>query len=148
MRQCDAMVSVLLGNLGSIHVDVPLTGPISLNLVQTKSLFMETVFSNGSGLFQQDDASCHCNNGSGALRNNNQFKVLTWLQSPQISVQSSICGTSWTNKADPWRLHLTTSGLKGSAAEVLVQIPELSLRGLEESRPPGSGPTQYVVRWS
>ncbi len=30
------------------------------------------------------------------------------LQTPQISIQLSICVMCWTNKINPWRLHLTT----------------------------------------
>lgn len=48
-----------------------------------------------------------------------------WLgfQFPHISIQSSICGMSWTSKSDPWRLHLQEqqlTGIKGSAANIFV----------------------------
>jgi len=41
------------------------------------------------------------------------------IQTPQISIQLSIFGKCWTNKFDPWRLHLTTYRT-WSAANVLV----------------------------
>lgn len=37
----------------------------------------------------------------------NSIKCL--LQIPQISVQSSVCWISWTNKSDPWEPHLAAS---------------------------------------
>ncbi|KAK3513216.1 hypothetical protein QTP70_009735 [Hemibagrus guttatus] len=37
-----------------------------------------------------------------------------------ISIQSSICGMCWTNKSDPWRLTSQLTGLKGSAANILM----------------------------
>lgn len=48
-----------------------------------------------------------------------------WLgfQFPHISIQSSICGMSWTSKSDPCRLHLQEQqliGIKGSAAKIFV----------------------------
>ncbi|MCI4380731.1 hypothetical protein PGIGA_G00243310 [Pangasianodon gigas] len=66
-RQCDARGSVMLWamfcweTLGpGIHVDVTLRHTNYLNIVagQVKP-FMATVFPNGSGIFQQDNAPCH-----------------------------------------------------------------------------------------
>ena len=60
-RQCDALGNVLLGNFGSCHqVDNTLTHTTYLSIVTNHVLpFMETVFPDGCGLFQQDYASCH-----------------------------------------------------------------------------------------
>lgn len=55
-RQCDVLSNVLLGNL----VDVTLTFTTYLSIVADHvQYFMEMVFPDGCGLFQQNDAPCH-----------------------------------------------------------------------------------------
>ena len=71
--------------LGSaIRVDVSLTHTTYLSIVAEHVYpFMETVFPDGCGLFQQDNVPC-------------QKWVRNGLQ---------MC---WTNKSDPWKTHLAT----------------------------------------
>ena len=81
-RQCDALGNVLLGNLGSsIHVDVILTWTTYLSIVADHiHPFMETVFPDGCGLFQQDNAPCHKEKiiQEWCEEHNYEFEVLIW----------------------------------------------------------------------
>ncbi|KAK3566489.1 hypothetical protein QTP86_034054 [Hemibagrus guttatus] len=93
----------------AIHVDVTLTHTTCLSIVADHvHPSMETVFPDGCGLFQQDNAPCHkAKMVQEWFDEHNKFKVLTWPpNSPEL--QSSICGMCWTNKSEPWR-----PGLKG-----------------------------------
>ncbi|KAK3539724.1 hypothetical protein QTP70_012747 [Hemibagrus guttatus] len=73
----------------AIHVDVTLTRTTYLSIVTDHvHLFMEAVFPDGCGLFQQDNAPCH---KAKMLQewfdeHNNQFEVLTWApNSPDLN---------------------------------------------------------------
>ena len=64
------------------------------------------------------------------FRNGLRGTTMSWrcrldLQIPQISVQSSICGTCWTNKSDPWRPHLATY----RTADIVVPDTPTHLQG-------------------
>ncbi|KAK3564923.1 hypothetical protein QTP86_031044 [Hemibagrus guttatus] len=85
----------------AIHVDVTLTRTTYLSIVTDHvHPLMETVFPDGCGLFQQDNAPCHkVKMVQEWFDEHNEFEVLTWPRIPQISSQQSICGM--------WRPHLT-----------------------------------------
>ncbi|KAK3543439.1 hypothetical protein QTP70_020917, partial [Hemibagrus guttatus] len=80
-RQC--LGNVLLGNLGSCHPCGCYFDPYHLPKRCYRPClppFMETVFPDGCGLFQQDNAPCH---KAKMLQewfdeHNNEFEVLTW----------------------------------------------------------------------
>lgn len=56
----DTWDNVLLGNLGSIHLDVTSTPTTNLNIdADQEPTFMETFFPSGPGLFEQDNYPCH-----------------------------------------------------------------------------------------
>lgn len=58
-RQCDALGNVLLGEFW-LYVDVTLTCTTNLNIVAAQvHLLMATVFPNGSGIFQRNNAPCY-----------------------------------------------------------------------------------------
>ncbi len=64
----------------AFHVDVTLTRTTYLSIVEVHlHPFMETVYSGGCGLFQQDNASCHKVNMTQEWfeENNNELEVLT-----------------------------------------------------------------------
>ena len=62
-----------------IHVDVTLTRTTYLNIVADQvHPFMATVFPDGSGLFQQDNAPILQKLFRNGLRSMTEFKVLTW----------------------------------------------------------------------
>ena len=73
-----------------IHVDVTLTCTANLNIVGAQvHPFMATVFPDGSGLFQQDNAPCH----SAKIvqewfeEHDKEFKVLPWPpNSPDLNL--------------------------------------------------------------
>ena len=95
----------------AIHVVVTLTRTNYLSIVaDCVHPFMKTVFPDGSGLFQQDNAPCHKAKilQDGLRRTKTSLMCRLGLQIPQISIQPSICQMWWTNKSDPWRPHLAT----------------------------------------
>ncbi|KAK3525149.1 hypothetical protein QTP86_019533, partial [Hemibagrus guttatus] len=74
----------------AVHVDVTVTRSTDLSIAADHvHLFMETLFPDGCGLFQQDNVACH---KSKLVQewfddHNNQFEVLTWrpLASPNLN---------------------------------------------------------------
>ena len=71
----------------AIHVDVTLTRITCLNIV-ADHVHPQTVFPNGIGLFQQDNALCYTAEivQEWFEEHNNEFKVLTWPQhSPDLN---------------------------------------------------------------
>ena len=86
----------------AIHVDVTLTRTTYLSIVADHvHPFMEMVFLDGCGLFQQVNAPCHKAKKVQEWfeEHNNESEVLTWPpNSPDLS----------PNKSDPWRPHLVT----------------------------------------
>ena len=105
----------------AIHVDVTTYQSI---LADHEHPFMETVFPDGCGLFQQDNVPQR-KNGSGWFKEHNKFEMLTWPpNSPDLSPiehpQTSLIhgGPS---------LQLTR--FKGSAADILVPNTTAHLQG-------------------
>lgn len=150
------MGNVLLGNLGpAIHVDVTLTRTTFLSIVADHvHPFMETVFPDGTGLFQQDNAPCHKAKmvQEWFEEHNNEFKVLTWPpNSPDLNPIEHL----WdvldkqvrSMEAPPRNLQ----DLKDLLLTSWCQIPQHTFRGLVESMPrrlravlvAKGGPTQY-----
>ncbi len=97
--------------LGSgIHVAFTLTRSTYLQLLQTTcSPFMAALFTDGSGLFQLDNAPCHtAETVKNGLRNmTKSSRCCLGLQFPQMSRLLSIYGMCWTYKCDSWRTYLT-----------------------------------------
>ena len=86
-RQCDALGNVLLGNLGCCHPCGCYFDTYHLPKHCCRP-FMGTVFHDGCGLFQHDNALCHkakmVQEWFG--EHNNNFEALTWLSnSPDLS---------------------------------------------------------------
>ena len=73
-----------------IHVDVTLTCTTYLNIVADQvHPFMATVFPDGSGLFQQDNAPCHTTKivQEWFEEHDKEFKVLPWPpNSPDLNL--------------------------------------------------------------
>ena len=95
------------GTLGStIHVDVPLTRSTYLSLVADHEQTQCSLMASFSRMMLPATKQKWFRNG---LRNTTtSLRCCLGLQVPQTSIRSSICGTFWTNKSDPWRPHLTT----------------------------------------
>lgn len=97
-QRCQApgtLSKVFLGNLGSYHVDISLTRTTYQSIVADHShLFMETVFLDCCGVFQQDKVLWHkvemvqeC-----FEKQNNEFEALTLpLNSPHLNQASVEC---------------------------------------------------------
>ena len=89
-RQCDGLGNVLLENLGSYYPcgcyfdTYHLPKSIVADHVHP---FMKTLFPDGCGLFQQDNASCHkAKMAQEWFEEHNEFEVLTWLpNSPNLN---------------------------------------------------------------
>lgn len=116
-KQCDALGNVLLGN-PAVHVTLTRTSHLSIVADHEHSL-METVFPDGSGLFQQDNSTKMVQERF--EEHNNQFKVLTW---PPKSPDLNLITRLWDvlNKQKPIRGGPTSqlTGIKGSAANISV----------------------------
>lgn len=79
--------------------------------------FLATVFTDGSGHYQQDNALCDTvkNVQKQFEEHDRDFELScrltsTWpdLQIPKISIRSGICGFCWKNKSDLWKPQLAT----------------------------------------
>ncbi|KAK3554948.1 hypothetical protein QTP86_001871 [Hemibagrus guttatus] len=147
-RQCYALGNVLLETLGvAIHVDVTLTRTTYLNIVEDHVYpFLETVFPDACGLFQQDNAPCHKAKMVQEWfdEHDNEFEVLTWPpNSPDLYPIEHL-----------WDV-LDKQVRSMEAQDLLLtswcQIPQHTFRDLVESMPrwisavltAKGGPTQY-----
>ncbi|KAF7641348.1 hypothetical protein LDENG_00283840, partial [Lucifuga dentata] len=135
-RQCDDLGDVLLGNLEScIHVDVTLTRTTYLNIAADQvHHFMVTVFPNGNGLFQQDNAPWHTakivQEWFEDQEHDKEFKVLTWPpNSPDLSPIQHL-GMCWKNKPDHGGPTSNFQDLKDLLLMPWCQIPQDTFRGL------------------
>ena len=124
----------------AIHVDVTLTPTTYLSIVADHvHPFMETVFPDGRGLFQQDNATKQKGFSNGLRSTTMRLRWWLGLHIPQISIQSM--------EAPPRNLQ----DLKNLLQTSWCQIPEHTVRGLVESIPwklravlaAKGGPTQY-----
>ncbi|KAK3558608.1 hypothetical protein QTP86_021665 [Hemibagrus guttatus] len=117
----------------AVHVDVTVTRSNYLNIVTDHvHPFMETLFPDGCGLFQQDNAPCH---KAEMLQewfdeHNNRFEVLT---PPPNSPDLNPIQHLWDvlDKLVPSMEARTSqlTGLKGSAANILVSDTTAHLQG-------------------
>ncbi|MCI4388573.1 hypothetical protein PGIGA_G00087550 [Pangasianodon gigas] len=122
-----------------IHVDVTLTRTIYLNIAADQvHPFMATVFPNGSGLFQQDNAPCHSAKIVQAWfeEHDKEFRVLTWPPNyPDVNLIDHLWDVLdkqvWSMEAPPHKLH----DLKDLLLTSWCQIPQHTFRGLVESMP-------------
>ncbi|MCJ8743381.1 hypothetical protein PDJAM_G00093370 [Pangasius djambal] len=122
-----------------IHVDVTLTRPTYLNTVADQvHLFMATVFPNGSGLFQQDNAPCLTAKivQEWFEEHDKEFKVLTWPpNSPDLNPIEHLWDVmdkqGQSMEAPPHNLQ----DLKDLLLTSWCQIPQHTFRGLVESMP-------------
>ncbi|KAK3525669.1 hypothetical protein QTP70_004315 [Hemibagrus guttatus] len=139
----------------AIHVEVTLTRITYLSIVAVHvHTLMETVFPDGCGLFQQDNAQCHKAKMVQEWfdKQNNQFEVLTWPpNSPDLNPIQHL----WdvldkqvrSMEAPPHNLE----DLKDLLLPPWCQTPQHTFRDLEESMPrwvravlaAKGGPTQY-----
>uniref|UniRef100_A0A8P4G4M8 Transposable element Tcb1 transposase n=1 Tax=Dicentrarchus labrax TaxID=13489 RepID=A0A8P4G4M8_DICLA len=139
----------------AIHVDVTLTPTSYLDIVADHvHPFMETVFSDGSGLFQQDNAPCHKAEmvQEWFEEHNNDFRVLTWPpNSPDLNpvehLWDALDKQVRSMESPPHNLQ----DLKDLLQTSWCQIPQHTFRGLVESMPQrvravlaaNGEPTQY-----
>lgn len=123
----------------AVHVDVTLTHTTYLSIVADHvSPFMEAVFPDGSGFFQQDDVSCHKAKTVQEWfeEHNNEFKVLTLPpNSPDLNLINHLWDTLdkqvQSMEAPPCNLQ----DLKDLLLTSWCQIPQYTFRGLVESMP-------------
>ncbi|KAK3532871.1 hypothetical protein QTP70_001156 [Hemibagrus guttatus] len=139
----------------TVHVDVTVTRSTYLSIAADHvHPFMETLFPDGCGLFQQDNAPCHKAEmvQEGFDDHNTQFEVLTWPpNSPDLNPIQHL----WdvldkqvrSMEARPHNLQ----DLKDLLLTSWCQIPQHTFRDLVESMPrwvrtvlaAKGGPTQY-----
>ncbi|KAE8297395.1 Transposable element Tcb1 transposase Transposable element Barney transposase [Larimichthys crocea] len=119
-----------------IHVDVTLTPTTYLNIVTDHvHPFMETVFPDGSGLFQQENAPYHKAKvvQEWFEEHNNEFEVLTW---PPNSPDLNPMGDLWDALDKQVRsMEAPPQDLKDLLQTSWCQIPQHTFRGLVESMP-------------
>jgi len=92
---------------------------------------METVFPGGCGLFQQDNAPCHKAKmvQEWFEEHNNEFEVLTWPQFPRSQSNQASVGCAEQTSPIHTGPTLQLTGLKGSAANILVPDTTAHLQG-------------------
>ncbi|KAK3515693.1 hypothetical protein QTP70_028532 [Hemibagrus guttatus] len=117
----------------AIHVDVTLTCTTYLSTAADHvHPFMETVFPDGCGLFQQDNAPCHKAKMVQEWfdEHNNEFEVLTWPPNFPRS-QSNRASVGCAGQTRPIHGGPTSQlrELKGSAANILVPDTTAHLQG-------------------
>ncbi|KAK3535233.1 hypothetical protein QTP70_005025 [Hemibagrus guttatus] len=116
----------------AIHVDVTLTRSTYLSIVaEHLNPFMETVFPDGCGLFQQDNAPCHKAKMVQEWfdEHNNQFEVLTWPpNSPDLNPTQLLWDVLDKQVRSMEASPHNFTGLKGSAAN-MVPDPTAHLQG-------------------
>ena len=139
----------------AIHVDVTLTRITYLSIVADHvHPFMETVFTSGCGLFQQDNAPCHKAKmvQEWFEEHNNEFEVLTWPpNSPDLNPIEHLWDVLNKQVRSKEALPRNLQDLKDLLLTSWCQIPQHTFRGLVESMPrrvravlaAKGGPTQY-----
>ncbi|KAK3549732.1 hypothetical protein QTP86_007743 [Hemibagrus guttatus] len=117
----------------AIHVDASLTRTTYLSIAADHvHPFMETLFPDGCGLFQQDNAPCHKANMVQEWfdEHNNEFEVLTWPpNSPDLNpIQHlwDVLNKQVRSMETPPR---NLEDLKESTANILVPDPTAHLQG-------------------
>ena len=122
----------------AIHVDVTLTCTTYLSIVADhEHPFMEMVFPDGCGLFQQDNAPClKATVVQEWFEKHDKFEVLTWPpNSPDLNLIEDLWDVLdkqvWSTEAPPCNLE----DLKNLLLTSWCQIPKQTSRGLEESMP-------------
>ena len=138
-----------------IHVDVTLTRTTYLNIVADQvHPFMATVFPDGSGLFQQDNAPCHTAKivQEWFEEHDKEFKVLTWPpNSPDLNPIEHLWDVLEQQVRSMEAPPRNLQDLKDLLLTSWCQIPQDTFRGLVESMPrrvravlvARGGPTQY-----
>ena len=129
-RQCDALGNVMLGS--AIHVDVSLTRTTYLSIIAHHvHPFMDSVFPDGCGLFQQDNVPCHKAKIAQDWFEEHKNEVLVNLTSKFPRSQSN-----WASVRCAWQtsqIHggptFQLTGLIGSAANFLVPDTTAHLQG-------------------
>lgn len=122
-----------------IPVDVTLPRTTYLNgVVEKAHNFMTMLFPDGSGLFQQDSASCH----SGTIgqewfeEHNKEFQVLAWpSNSPDLSPMEHMWGLLETQVQSMEATPHSLEELKETLLTFWCQLPEYTFRGLVEYMP-------------
>ncbi|KAK3553900.1 hypothetical protein QTP70_012922 [Hemibagrus guttatus] len=141
--QYHALGNVLLGNLGSchIHVDVTLTRTTYLSIVADHvHTFMETVFPDGCGLFQRDNAPCH---KAKMLQewfdeHNNEFEELTPPpNSPDLNPIERLWDVLDKQVPSMEAQSLNLQEVKDLLLTSWCQLPQHTFRDLVESMPRG-----------
>ncbi|KAK3519432.1 hypothetical protein QTP70_027864, partial [Hemibagrus guttatus] len=112
----------------AIHVDVTLTRNTYLSIAADHvHPFMEMVFPDGCGLFQQDNEPFHKPKMVQEWfdEHNNQFKVLTW---PPNSPDLSPIEYLWDvlDKKSPYKRHLSTTSNSQTPNSTMAKTKELS----------------------
>ncbi|KAK3537400.1 hypothetical protein QTP70_008852 [Hemibagrus guttatus] len=123
----------------AILVDVTLTRTTYLSIVADYVYpFMETVFPDGCGLFQQDNASCHKTKMVQEWfdEHNNEFEMSTF---PSNSTVLDLIEHLWVALDKPVRImeapHRNLQDLKDLLLTSWCQIPQHTFRDIEESMP-------------
>lgn len=110
---------------------------------------MFAAFPDGCSLYRQDNPVHKGKKVQVCFeRDKTQFPI------PQMFMQMNICGTGWTEKADPWRPCIPY--WKSSAADILLPDTTAHLWHLIKSMPQrvravlaaNGGPAQLLGRWS
>lgn len=123
----------------AVHVDDALTGSTYLNIIADQvHPFMETVFPDGSGLFQQDNAPCRTEETvlEWFEEHDDEFRVSTW---PRDSPDLNPLGHLWdvlekqvqSLEAPPHNIQ----DFKDLLLTSWCEIPQTTFRGLVESMP-------------
>ena len=141
----------------AIHLDVTLTHTTYLNIAADHvHPFMETIFPDGCGFFQQDNTPCKKTNmfQEWFEEHNNKFEVLTWPpNSPDLNPIEHLWDVLdkqiQSMEAPPCNIQ----DLKDLLLTSWCQIPQHTFRGLVESMPQRvravlaakGGPAQYLA---
>ncbi|KAK3570978.1 hypothetical protein QTP86_031835, partial [Hemibagrus guttatus] len=121
----------------AIHVDVPLTRTTYLsNVADHVHPFMETVFPDGCGLFQQDNAPCHEAKMVQEWfdEHNNEFEVLAWPpNSPDLNPIEHLWDVLDKQVRSMEAPPCSLQDLKDLLLKSWCQIPQHTFRDLVES---------------
>ena len=123
----------------AIHVDVTLIRITYPGIVADHvHPFMETVFPDGSGIFQQDKASCHKANilQEWFEEHNRKFRVLTWPpNSPDLNPIEHLWDVLDKQVRSMEASPRNFQDLKDLLLTSWCQIPQSTFKGLEDSMP-------------